>query len=63
MPGQVECFSEGLHTRARLHRVVSWINFNALLVKHVMRGFFIGHRRYVQDGHWIHDAVFLIGKR
>ena len=26
------------------------------------RGFFIGHRRYVKDGHWI-DAGFLIGKR
>ena len=25
--------------------------------------FFIGHRRYVKDGHWIRDAGFLIGKR
>ena len=25
--------------------------------------FFIGHRRYVKDGHWIPDAGFLIGKR
>ena len=24
--------------------------------------FFIGHRRYVKDGHWIRDAGFLIGK-
>ena len=25
--------------------------------------FFIGHRRYVKDGHWIRDESFLIGKR
>ena len=25
--------------------------------------FFIGHRRYVKDGHWIRDAGFLIGER
>ena len=25
--------------------------------------FFIGHRRYVKDGHWIRDAGFWIGKR
>ena len=29
----------------------------------MMRGIFIGHGRYVKDGHWIHDAGFLIGKR
>ena len=23
---------------------------------YMMRGFFIGHRRYVKDGHWIRDA-------
>ena len=30
---------------------------------YMMRGFFIGHRRYVKDGHWIRDAAFLIAKR
>ena len=30
---------------------------------YMVRGFFIGHRRYVKDGHWIGDEGFLIGKR
>ena len=30
---------------------------------YMMRVFFIGHRRYVKDGHWIRNAGFLIGKR
>ena len=34
-----------------------------ILLLQMMRGFFIGHRRYVKDGHWIRDAGFLIGKR
>ena len=29
----------------------------------VMCGFFIGHRRYMKDGHWIGAKGFLIGKR
>ena len=33
----------------------AWTSFDAW--------FFIGHRRYVKDGHWIRDAGFLIGKR
>ena len=30
---------------------------------YMTRGFFIGHRRYAKDGHWIRDGGFLIRKR
>ena len=38
-------------------------NKEALLFLYDACFFFIGHRRYVKDGHWIRDAGFLIGKR